>query len=86
MAVAFRDNGHWIRDEHMPNILTPFFTTHEMGTGLGLSVVHNIVTAHGGEISVVSKEGDGAVFTVALPRAPGDRAGVARSSQVVHTA
>ena len=79
MAVAFSDNGHGIRDEHMPNIFTPFFTTHEMGTGLGLSVVHNIVTAHGREISASSKEGDGAVFTVALPRAPGDRAGYSRS-------
>jgi signal transduction histidine kinase len=75
VAVAFSDNGHGIRDEHMPNIFTPFFTTHEMGTGLGLSVVHNIVTAHGGEISVSSKEGDGAVFTVALPRTPADRTG-----------
>ncbi|MFH0826194.1 MAG: ATP-binding protein, partial [Pseudomonadota bacterium] len=64
VMVSFRDNGHGIKDADLPRIFTPFFTTHEMGTGLGLSVVHNIITAHGGQVSVESREGRGTVFTV----------------------
>ncbi len=67
VRVNFTDNGHGIREEDLSKIFTPFFTTHEMGTGLGLSVVHNIITAHGGEISVKSREGRGAEFIVSLP-------------------
>jgi signal transduction histidine kinase len=67
VQVDFADNGHGIGEEDLPRIFTPFFTTHELGTGLGLSVVHNIVTAHGGEVSVQSSAGGGTVFTVLLP-------------------
>jgi len=66
VRVDFIDNGHGIKEEDLPKIFTPFFTTHEMGTGLGLSVVHNIVTAHGGEIAVKSEAGQGAVFSILL--------------------
>jgi len=66
VRVNFRDTGHGIPEEDLPKIFTPFFTTHEMGTGLGLSVVHNIVTAHGGELSVRSSPGEGTVFTILL--------------------
>ena len=71
VRIDFADTGHGIKQEDLPKVFTPFFTTHEMGTGLGLSVVHNIITAHGGELSVVSREGSGTTFTVLLPR--GDR-------------
>jgi len=67
IRIDFADDGHGIGEDDLAKIFTPFFTTHEMGTGLGLSVVHNIVTAHGGEISVQSKEGKGAVFSILLP-------------------
>ena len=67
VRVDFADDGHGITETDLPKIFTPFFTTHEMGTGLGLSVVHNIVSAHGGEISVDSTEGSGAVFRIILP-------------------
>jgi two-component system sensor histidine kinase HydH len=68
VAITFSDTGHGILEKDLPNIFTPFFTTHEMGTGLGLSVVHNIVTAHNGEILVGSNEDGGAVFTIILPK------------------
>lgn len=71
VRIDFADTGHGIKEEDIPRIFTPFFTTHQMGTGLGLSVVHNIVTAHGGEIHVASGEGEGAVLTIILPA--GDR-------------
>jgi two-component system, NtrC family, sensor histidine kinase HydH len=67
IRVDFADDGHGIREDDLPKIFTPFFTTHEMGTGLGLSVVHNIIIAHGGEVSVRSREGGGAEFTISLP-------------------
>lgn len=67
VRVDFVDDGHGIAETHISKIFTPFFTTHEMGTGLGLSVVHNIVSAHGGEIAVESTEGRGAVFRIVLP-------------------
>jgi len=70
VQVDFADNGHGIKEEDVPKIFTPFFTTHEMGTGLGLSVVHNIITAHDGEVSVQSQVGAGTVFSVLLPSEP----------------
>jgi len=72
VSVNFADNGHGIKDEELTKVFTPFFTTNEMGTGLGLSVVHNIVTAHGGQVTVESKSGVGAVFTVVLPAGTSD--------------
>ncbi len=67
VRIDFSDTGHGIKEADLQKIFTPFFTTHEMGTGLGLSVVHNIVTAHRGEIAVTSQEGKGAVLSVFLP-------------------
>jgi signal transduction histidine kinase len=48
-------------------IFTPFFTTREKGTGLGLAFVREIVREHGGEVSVGDAEGGGAVFRIDLP-------------------
>lgn len=67
VRINFSDTGHGIKEEDLSKIFTPFFTTHEMGTGLGLSVVHNIVTAHGGEVEVKSHPGRGTVFSIILP-------------------
>ena len=53
----------------------PFFTTRkdpdQAGTGLGLAVSYGLATAHGGRITVESERGQGAIFTVELPREPG---------------
>lgn len=66
--VDFLDSGHGIRDEDMARIFSPFFTTHQMGTGLGLSVVHNIITAHGGRVDVESQHGNWTRFRIILPK------------------
>ena len=72
------DTGHGIPEDIRDRIFEPFFTTKQEqgGTGLGLAVVHGIVTRHGGEIEVSSRtgEGSGTSFRVSLPRqaaAPG---------------
>lgn len=67
VKIDVSDDGHGIKEEHLSKIFTPFFTTHEMGTGLGLSVVHNLISAHGGEITVHSEERKGTVFSIYLP-------------------
>jgi signal transduction histidine kinase len=66
--IDFLDSGHGIKDEDMSKIFSPFFTTHQMGTGLGLSVVHNIITAHGGHIDVASEHGNWTRFRIVLSR------------------
>ena len=66
------DSGPGIPGENLERIFDPFWTTREpgQGTGLGLSLVHGIVTEHGGEIRVDSEPGRGAAFAVELPRGP----------------
>jgi signal transduction histidine kinase len=56
-------------EEVQQRIYTPFFTTKDpdQGTGLGLAVVHGIVTSHGGSIRLASAPGKGARFEVSLP-------------------
>jgi signal transduction histidine kinase len=65
-------------DKALKQIFLPFYTTKNVGqgTGLGLPVVHGIVTSHGGTIHVESKEGFGATFEIKLPvRGPHDKKG-----------
>jgi signal transduction histidine kinase len=69
VGLAVTDTGGGIRDEHRASIFDPFFTTKPAGsgTGLGLSVVRNIVYAHGGQITFQSKLGSGTTFVVTMP-------------------
>jgi signal transduction histidine kinase len=69
LELSVKDNGPGIPEKVMDKIFQPFFTTKPtgQGTGLGLSLSYDTITAHGGEIRVESKEGEGAEFTVQLP-------------------
>jgi len=65
--ITVTDNGVGISDEEMDKIFDPFFTTKPKGTGLGLTVVNNIVIAHEGLLDVESTIGKGTVFEINIP-------------------
>ena len=69
IRIAFSDTGPGIPLELQQRIFDPFFTTKEVGTGtgLGLSITYSILKEYGGEISVDSRPGKGAMFLVELP-------------------
>lgn len=69
-AVSISDSGRGIGREHIERIFEPFFTTKEAGhgTGLGLSQVFGFAKQSGGEVRVESNPGEGATFTLFLPR------------------
>jgi len=68
VEIRVKDNGNGIPDEVKEKIFQPFFTTKPtgQGTGLGLSMSYDIVKAHGGKLTVESKDGQGTEFTVQL--------------------
>jgi two-component system NtrC family sensor kinase len=67
--IRVQDNGNGIPQNIVDKIFQPFFTTKPtgQGTGLGLSLSYDIVKAHGGELKVESKEGDGSEFIIQIP-------------------
>jgi signal transduction histidine kinase len=70
VEIKVRDNGNGIPKKVLDKIFQPFFTTKPtgQGTGLGLSLSYDIIKAHGGEIKVETREGEGSEFTIQLPQ------------------
>jgi len=70
IKLEVRDTGSGISDFVMERIFEPYFTTKGRGegTGLGLAMVHGIVTSLNGDVTVSSKVGEGTAFTVYIPR------------------
>ncbi len=69
-CLTFTDQGSGIREEDIPKIFQPYFTTKDVGIGLGLAITERIIKEHGGEILVQSRSGEGTTFTVLLPLQP----------------
>jgi len=72
-VITIADTGCGIPEEHMSRLFEPFFTTKptEQGTGLGLAVVHQLVTGQGGRIDIASQVHQGTTVTVTLPLGEG---------------
>jgi len=72
VEIKVCDNGNGIPQKVLDKIFQPFFTTKPtgQGTGLGLSLSYDIVKAHGGELKVETKEGEGSKFIIQLPNQP----------------
>ncbi|MBV8665496.1 MAG: response regulator [Burkholderiaceae bacterium] len=69
--IVFADDGNGIHERHLKHVFDPFFTTKlgQGGSGLGLSIVYNLVTGVlGGKISIESAENHGTKFTLTVPR------------------
>lgn len=69
-VVRVSDTGPGISEETLEKVFDPFFTTKKGGTGLGLSICYTIAKAHGGEIELRSRPGEGTTVLVSLPAGP----------------
>jgi signal transduction histidine kinase len=67
VQIEIRDTGVGIPEENLDHIFDPFFTSKDEGSGLGLSISHQIVQEHGGYVTVESKLGTGTSFFINLP-------------------
>jgi PAS domain S-box-containing protein len=67
LVLKITDTGHGIPPEQMQNLFTPFFTTKEGGTGLGLTICRGLITQHQGQISIESAVDRGTTCTIRLP-------------------
>ena len=67
LTIAVHDTGPGIPADKQSTIFEPFFTTKAEGSGLGLWIVQQIITAHGGAVEVFNAAGGGAIFAVHLP-------------------
>lgn len=67
LQVEIMDTGNGILEEELNSIFKPFYTTKMDGSGLGLFITRSIIMKHNGRITVRSRKGKGAVFTILLP-------------------
>ncbi|MFH1217909.1 MAG: ATP-binding protein [Pseudomonadota bacterium] len=73
IVISVQDFGVGIAKKHLPRLFERFYRSDKArsrklgGTGLGLAIVKHIVQAHGGEVSVESREGEGSIFYISLP-------------------
>lgn len=74
VEIEIADTGHGISSENIGRVFEPFFSTRDVGEGMGmgLAVAYHMIKRHGGEITVTSEPGKGACFVLRLPRAVGD--------------
>jgi two-component system, NtrC family, sensor kinase len=82
VQVEVRDTGIGIPNEDLEHIFDPFFTSKDEGSGLGLSISHQIVQEHGGYVTVESKVGKGTSFLVNIPTGKPVRAMTERNLHV----
>jgi signal transduction histidine kinase len=76
ITINFDDEGQGIADKILEKIWDPFFTTKEMGTGLGMGMIKNIIESHGGNIQIYNRTQGGTRVAVELPvENPGTKAG-----------
>lgn len=69
VQLSVSDTGPGLTEDEITQIFDPYYTTKERGLGLGLALAHEIVQAHGGQLTVASTPGVGTTFTLLLPRA-----------------
>lgn len=70
-CLSVTDNGTGIQPEAMERIFDPFYTSKDMGSGMGLAIVRSIVVQHDGAIDLRSQAGEGTCFEVLLPLSTG---------------
>ena len=87
LSLIIEDTGAGMTEEVLKQIFTPFFTTKDVGqgTGLGLAVVHGIITSHGGSIDVKSNVGSGTRFEIRLPVPHQRPSPTSKSSEIERT-
>lgn len=67
VQIAIRDTGPGIPEEQLPKVFDPFFSTKQLGSGLGLATSYSIIRKHGGHITIDSEPGTGTTVTILLP-------------------
>ena len=85
IVLSIRDTGPGIRPEVVDRMFNPFFTTRNTGTGLGLTIVHRIIDAHAGRVSVANNDdGPGATVRIELPLRVAPAATPAPTTDPIH--